>query len=291
MTQIKNDKLIVTIKAEGATLTSIKDAVTGREYMWQGDPAYWTGQAPNLFPFVGRLHEESYTVNGKRYPMTRHGFVRHAQMTLESASATECCFALSDNEQTRKMYPYTFTFRVRYRLRDDTLHISYQVENRSQEPLYCGMGAHPGFHVPMDEGLCFEDYELTYPESCQPHQITFSPALQVAPERPAYPLVDGRRLPLRHELFDVDAVVLTDAPRSVTLSAPKGSHGVTVSYPQMAYVGFWHQPRTDAPYLCIEPWATLPGRDNTLEEITTMPDVIRVEVGENYSNDWSIKVW
>ena len=42
----------------------------------------------------------------------------------------------------------------------------------------------------------------------------------------------------------------------------------------MPYVGFWHQPKTDAPYLCIEPWATLPGRDNTVEELSTLPDRI-----------------
>lgn len=291
MTQIANEHLIVTISPEGGTLTSVKDAKTGREYLWQGDPAYWGGQAPNLFPFVGRLHEERYTLNGKSHPMTRHGFVRHAQMTLESANGTECCFALEDTPEIREMYPYHFVFRIRYRLEAGTIHIAFQVENRSEETLYCGMGGHPGFNVPMDDGLRFEDYELTFPEPCQPHQVVFSPALQVAPERPDYALKDGMRLPLCHELFDVDAVVLADAPRCVTLSAPKGTHGVTVAYPQMPYVGFWHQPRTDAPYLCIEPWATLPGRDNTVEELTCLPDGIAVPAGETFSNDWSITIW
>ena len=83
MIQISNQHLIVTMTQEGGTLTSIRDAKTGREYLWQGDPAYWTGQAPNLFPFVGRLYEKTYTLHGKAYPMTIHGFVRHAQMTVE----------------------------------------------------------------------------------------------------------------------------------------------------------------------------------------------------------------
>lgn len=290
MTQISNDKLIVTINPEGGTLTSIKDAVSGREYMWQGNPAYWAGQAPNLFPFVGRLHEASYTLEGVKYPMERHGFVRHAQMTLESVSENACCFALQDNEKTWEMYPYHFVFRIRYELDGSTLKIAFQVENQSDKTLYCGMGGHPGFNVPMEEGLKFEDYELTYAEPCKPHQITFSPNLQTAPQRPEYKLVEDKKLPLTHDLFDNDAVVLADAPRSVTLSSPKGSHGVTVSYPQMPYVGFWHQPKTDAPYLCIEPWATLPGRD-MLEELTTFPDVISVPAGETFSNDWSITIW
>ena len=74
----------------------------------------------------------------------------------------------------------------------------------------------------MDPGLSFSDYRLTFPEACQPHQVVFSPSLQVAPDRPDYPLEQGRYLPLRHDLFDLDAVVLADAPRQVTLSSPKG---------------------------------------------------------------------
>lgn len=291
MTKITNDYLEVTVSPEGATLTSIRDAKTGQEYLWQGNPAYWTGQAPNLFPFVGRLHEERYTLDGVSYPMTRHGFVRHAQMTLEYARPDQCCFALSQSPETLKMYPYRFTFRIVYRLAENTLHIAFQVENQDDKLLYCGMGGHPGFQVPMDPGLSFSDYRLTFPEACQPHQVVFSPSLQVAPERPDYPLEQGRYLPLRHDLFDLDAVVLADAPRQVTLSSPKGSHGVTVGYPQMPYVGFWHQPKTDAPYLCIEPWATLPGRDNTVEELSTLPDRIAVPAGQTFSNDWWIKVW
>mgnify|MGYP001774838951 FL=1 len=265
MIQISNQHLIVTMTQEGGTLTSIRDAKTGREYLWQGDPAYWTGQAPNLFPFVGRLYEKTYTLRGKAYPMTIHGFVRHAQMAVEEEQEASCCFLLTDSPETLAVYPYRFAFRIRYALEGPVLQVAFQVENRSEEPLYCGMGGHPGFNVPLEEGLTFEDYELTFPEACTPRQVVFSPALQVAPERPAYPLEEGRKLPLRHELFDLDAVVLAGAPRQVTLSSPKGSHGVTVAYPQMPYVGFWHKPQTDAPYVCIEPWSVLPGRDNLVE--------------------------
>ena len=88
MIQISNQHLIVTMTQEGGTLTSIRDAKTGREYLWQGDPAYWTGQAPNLFPFVGRLYEKTYTLHGKAYPMTIHGFVRHTKTTGEEEQET-----------------------------------------------------------------------------------------------------------------------------------------------------------------------------------------------------------
>lgn len=46
--KLKNDELTVEFKPEGATISSIKDR-DGVEYLWQGNPEYWGGQAPVLF--------------------------------------------------------------------------------------------------------------------------------------------------------------------------------------------------------------------------------------------------
>lgn len=291
MTVIKNEFLTVAIDPVGAMLHSIVDNATGFEYMWQGDPAIWAGQAPNLFPFVGRQKDETYTVNGKPYHMGRHGFARSTLMEVEENTGSAVTLAMHSTEETKAIYPYDFIFRIRYCLEARKIAISFMVENLGDTTLYCGMGGHPGFNVPMDEGLCFEDYEISFPEACKPHQILFAPSLQVAPERPEYSLVDGCRLPLNHDLFSFDAVVLTDVPRVCTLHSPKGKHGVRVAFPQMAYVGFWHMPQTEAPYLCIEPWATLPGRDGIIEEMTRYPDAFAVAPKGTCSNDWSIEVW
>lgn len=204
MIQISNSNLIVTISQEGGRphLHPGRRIRTGISVA--GRSRLLDGQAPNLFPFVGRLYQKTYTLHGKAYPMEIHGFVRHAQMTVEEQEATGCCFLLTDSPETLAIYPYSFAFRIRYTLKGQTLQVAFQVENRSAEPLYCGMGGHPGFNVPMEEGLSFEDYELTFPEACTPSRVIFSPALQVAPERLAYPLVEGRKLPLQHQLFDAD---------------------------------------------------------------------------------------
>ena len=51
-TTLHNENVSVTLKSLGAELTSIKDA-SGTEYLWQGNPEFWSGQAPVLFPIVG----------------------------------------------------------------------------------------------------------------------------------------------------------------------------------------------------------------------------------------------
>ena len=61
---IENDRLRVEINDIGAELYSIKDKADGFEYLWQGDPQYWSGRAYNLFPICGRITEGRYTYKG-----------------------------------------------------------------------------------------------------------------------------------------------------------------------------------------------------------------------------------
>ena len=51
--ELDNGKITARIASFGAELQSLKDAGSGREYMWSGDPAYWKRVSPVLFPWVG----------------------------------------------------------------------------------------------------------------------------------------------------------------------------------------------------------------------------------------------
>ena len=291
MITLENERLRVVVNPLGGALNSVYGKQTGTEYLWQGDPAYWAKQAPNLFPFVGRLHEKRYTLHGKSYDMLIHGFLPTTPMETEQTAADSCVLVLRDNEATRACYPYAFEYRVRYALDGSRLLISYEVTNRSDEPLYFGVGGHPGFNVPLEAGLAYEDYALPFSEPSAPDLVGFSENVLVDGTRTPYALKDGVAIPLRHDLFDRDAVVLANAPRDVTLSSPKGQRGVRVTWPQMAYIGFWSKPKSDAPYVCIEPWSVLPGREGVVEDLEKMPDRTPLMPGETSVNAWTIEVW
>ena len=62
---IQNEYLCVEISTKGAELQSIRDTA-GTERLWQGDPAFWTGRAPVLFPICGGLREDAYYLDGQR---------------------------------------------------------------------------------------------------------------------------------------------------------------------------------------------------------------------------------
>ena len=285
---IQNSQLTVTVEEAGAQLRSILGA-DGLEYLWQGDSRYWKDRAPNLFPYVGRLKEGHYYVDGQIHRMQIHGIAPYKDFRLMCNDGSRMVLELTDDAQTRSQYPRQFAFRVIYRLEADTLHICYEVENRDSKTMYFGLGGHPGFNIPLIPGKAFEDYRLRFGEVTDCREVILTPDCFVTDQTRPFALENGTTLPLRHTLFDNDAIVLTQMARSITLETDGDRHGVTVTYPQMPYLGLWHCPKTDAPYVCIEPWCSLPsGTEVTVLE--EKKDLLSVAPGALYQNHWSIQI-
>ena len=285
---LENGILRVQISDKGAELQSMQTA-DGHEYLWQGDARYWEDRAVNLFPTVGRLHKARCAYEGQPYDMCLHGFAQHKLFEV-SGNDTEVTFTLTDDEETRKQYPFSFVYRVCYRLKKNRLEVRYEVENCGENTMYFGLGGHPGFIVPMENGCAFEEYQIRLPFAGQTERILFSAAGLTAGQVP-YAL-EERCIPLQHDLFDDDAIVLTNTNCCAIIERKGVEDGrrVTVEYPQMPYIGFWHADHTEAPFVCIEPWQSLPGRDGVEESWELRPGMIKLEKAECYSNDWAISL-
>ena len=284
---IANEYLQVTATDMGAELQSIKGS-DGTEYLWQGDPAYWKRRSPILFPYVARLTGGCYEMDGNRYEMGIHGFASGSRFALIGRNPVRMVWELNSDERTRSAYPRDFSFRVVYALNEKALEITYEVENRDIRPMWFGLGGHPGFRVPLKEGLSFEDYRLTFSSPCHPQRIGFSSDCFLNGKDVLYRLQQNRFIPLKHDLFDDDAIVLKTMVREVSLETDKDPHRVTVRFPQMDYVGFWHRPKTDAPFVCIEPWCSLPSAQDQITVFEKKPDLFRLESGSIYRNCWEI---
>ncbi len=285
---IKNEFLTVTAAEAGAELQSIL-AYDGTEYLWQGDPKYWGDRALNLFPYVARLTEGCYYLDGRLHKMAIHGIAPYRSFALKSNTGTEMVLELVSDEETWKSYPRSFAFRIRYTLEGSRLDVTFEVENKDEKTMYFGLGGHPGFNVPLVKGKAFEDYRLRFGGYGQIKRVGFSEDCFVTGEDTPFPTESGI-LSLKHGLFDDDAIVLRDVPGSVTLECEGESHGVTVTYPRMPYLGIWHMPKTDAPYVCIEPWTSLPSRKGEIAVLEEQEDLIALENGGIYKNLWSIEI-
>lgn len=223
--------------------------------------------------------------------MTHHGFAKRSVFTPADQGEAALTLRMTDTPESRESYPFAFCFDVSYALEGSTLVITYTVENRGGETMYFGLGGHPGFRVPLEAGKKFEDYRLTFAQPCQPSRVLLSDSYMISGHEAPYPLENGAELPLCHGMFDRDAVILKNFARTVTLSAGEGTRGLTLSCPKMRYLGVWHMPETDAPFVCLEPWTSLPSRQDVVEDLAQQNDLISLDAGQRYENRWTVTIF
>ncbi len=276
---ISNGIISLTVAELGAEMMSLKK--DGCEYLWQGNPEFWASRACNLFPICGRLTDGKYTYKGNTYEMILHGFAKKSLFTVESKSADSIVFLLKANDETKAIYPFDFEYRVTYTLKGDTVEMKYSAKNNGDNTMYFAFGGHPGFNVPLDNGT-FADYYVEFAEKAPAEKLLFNSCFTTDCTEP-FVLKDGRHLDLKHDLFDNDAIFITKMCDTVTLKSDKSSRSVTVYYPDMKYLGFWHKPETEAPYVCIEPWMSVPAYYKIIDDMETKRDMKALEKGEIYS--------
>ncbi|MEF9941941.1 MAG: aldose 1-epimerase family protein [Lachnospiraceae bacterium] len=286
---IENEYLKIVIASHGAELQSIQDS-KGQEYLWQGDKCTWTDQAPNIFPYVGRLTQGKYLYRSIEYQMQIHGFVKDAELQSHYIDEQTISFSLRSNEDTKKIYPFSFFYKITYKLEKNRLIISYYIENQDDKIMYFGVGGHPGFQVPIEPGLQFQDYQLDFGVGSVPYQVGMSEDCFITDEDTPYKLRESRYLDLNHTLFDHDAIILRDMSKKVCLQSPKGKKRIVVEYPQMTYLGLWHWPKAEVDYLCIEPWSSLPSHKDIVESLETQENLNSLDPGAIYENTWSIEI-
>lgn len=287
---IKNECLTVQVNTFGAQMWSVKDK-ENTEYLWQGDPKYWEDRSPLLFPYIARLTEGTYRLNGQEYKMDIHGFAKDSQFEIAKHTENELVLRLTDSPGTYEQYPYHFVLEVGYELSENQLKVTYHVENKDTKTMYYGVGGHPGFCVPLQEDEKFEDYYLEFSGEGHARKELFSEDCFVLERTEDFLLKDGNKLPLTHDLFDNDAIILSSMPKCVTLKSLTGNKAVQVTYGDMDYLGLWHWPKTDAPYLCIEPWSSLPSRKGVVEDFEKQENLKQLEAGCAKNHCWEIEIY
>ena len=161
--ELKRGGRTARVETLGGELVSYRDE-RGLEYIWGGDPAYWPGRNPLLFPIVGTLKEGKIRFDGREYAMERHGFARRREFTPAARGEDWVRLELRESAETLALYPYPFRLAVEQRLTDTGFSTAVMVANPGEGPLPFCLGAHTGFRCPLEAGERFEDYELVFPE-------------------------------------------------------------------------------------------------------------------------------
>lgn len=286
---IQNEYLTVDINDLGAELMSVRTK-DGHEYLWQGDPKYWDGRAPIMFPICGRLYNGEYTYLGKTYTLPNHGFARKSTFALKSAALSFVTMELCANEETKKIYPFDFVLDVTFALNGNELSVKYEVKNKDECDLIFSVGGHPAFNVPIDEGIKFEDCYVEFQKPCEAVRVDFSPTCFLTHNDKPYAEGATQRIDLRHDLFDNDAIFLYNVCKEIKLASEKSSRSVTMRFDGMKYIGLWHAVKTDAPYVCIEPWTGIPATDGKVDNLLTKEEMVHLPSGYSYKNGYSVRI-
>jgi galactose mutarotase-like enzyme len=271
---LSNGALTATINPFGAELSSLKDD-EGRELMHDGDPAWWNGRAPLLFPIVGQLAGDRYILHGEDYALPRHGFARRNLFVLVEEAADRATFRLADTVETRAVYPFSFTLDATFALEGATLTMTISATNNGETDMPASFGFHPAFAWPLPYGAPRAAHRILFDQD-EPEPLKELVDGLIAIENRPSP-VDGKTFKLEDQLFEADALIWEGlASERLSYGAP-GHPRLDIAWGDMPNLGIWTKP--GAPFVCIEPWAGIADRKGFHGEIWDKPGLWRIRPG------------
>lgn len=277
--QLANDYLVVTVKAEGAEVTSVKSR-EGLEYIWCGDRKYWARHAPVLFPIIGKVLDNTYTVHDKTYHLTQHGFARDEVFKLVKQTEKMLVFKLEASEKTKERYPFEFSLSITYSLEANRLKVGYEVVNKGKETMPFTIGAHPAFNCPMVEGECLEEYYIEFEKEEEATRLIVTPEVYLSGETTSYVV---KAIDLTASFFSEDAVMLTNLKSSyLALKGRRHKHSVTLHSKDFPFLGIW-SPVEGAPFVCLEPWMGHTDYVTNDKELAKKRDFIQLGAEEQFN--------
>ncbi|MCJ8159764.1 aldose 1-epimerase family protein [Sphingomonas sp. LaA6.9] len=276
---ISSGDLTARIAPLGAELVSLTDA-EGRELMSDGDPAFWTGRAPILFPIVGRLNRDEYRLGDRSYSLPQHGFARRSDFTVVAQDPDAVRFRLVDSPETRSVYPFAFVLDMAFHLDGPRLTMIATIGNPGSAPMPASFGFHPAFAWPLPYGGAREDHRIVF-EKDEPAELrAIVPSGVIADTARPSPVEDNV-LALGDNLFTNDALIWDKLEsRALRYGASEGPQ-LEIAFPDTEWLGIWTKPGTG--FVCIEPWAGMADPEGFDGDFSEKPGVFIVAPGESRS--------
>ncbi len=276
----ENSKFTLGVKEMGAELTSLKSKETGFEFIWQGNTDIWYGQSPILFPIVGRLLDDKYSLDGKEYTMAKHGIVRKKPFKLINKTDDSLTFSQTSDDESLKSFPYEFDLQVTFMLTDDCLKVTHKVINNSDKVMYYSFGAHPAFNCKIGDYLEFQEIEELLTERIDHESILIEEKFPVK--------LDAKKLILTENLFCDDALILSDyKSKYITIKSNDHERQVKFNF-ESPLLGIWAKP--NAPYVCIEPWWGVNDNYDKKNDLSEKRGIMALNAKDSKEFSWSVEI-
>jgi galactose mutarotase-like enzyme len=273
LTRIANDHLTVEVSSLGSEMQSIISA-DGRNWLWNGDAAFWNGRSPILFPIVGKAPDNRLTIDGASCEMNQHGFARRSEFALAEASATSCRYELTASAATKAAYPFDFRLSLTHALDGTTLTVAAEVENLDDKPLPFGIGFHPAFVWPLP-GAAGRPHTVTLDNGAEPALVRLENGLRL-PQRLPSPFKQGH-LVLDYAFFAEDAMIFPEGAGQGLVYGAEDGPSLKFRFENLPNLALWTKP--GAPFLCVEPWHGTAAEIGMGDDIMARPYCIALPKG------------
>ena len=255
--EIKSKVAVAKFNSFGAELISLN--AYGEEKLWQNKDGKWGGHSPVLFPVCGHV---AFIYDGKSYDVPAHGFAMKKEFSLVKQKKSEIEFSLKSDEETLKIYPFKFDFRVKYTLKKSTLNIEYKVINLDDKTLYFACGGHESFAL---NGVS-DEYKLKF--NCDEIFVNYCNDDNGYLTGKTEILGQGNELILQDKYFEQALSLIFKDLSSKKVKLIKGEkHIAEISFKGFNVLLAWKEYASE--FICIEPWRNLPdcviGASDTIE--------------------------
>ena len=250
---VENSKLVIKARTYGGEIISILNKENNTEYLWNGNPEYWKYHAPILFPIVGKVVDSKYRVVGKVYELPQHGLARVSEFKMIDQKEDEITFELKYSDESLKVYPYKFSLKSNYKLENNSVKVTYIVENLDNKNMYFSIGAHPAFMCPIDKNDSLNDCYIEFNKLEDSKNVILTEQGYLSHDTKEC-LNETNKLDLYKELFKDDALVFNDLKSNKMIIKSKNNNkSLEIVFTGFPYMGIW-APKDGAPFVCIEPW-------------------------------------
>lgn len=286
---LENSLLKVTASNHGAELHSLFSKNSNTEFLWNGDENHWKYHAPVLFPIVGKVKNNNYLVDGEIYTLPQHGLARISDFSLIEQTNNTLTFELKYSNETLKVYPYKFSFKIKYILLNNSIKVEYIIDNLDNKTIYFSVGAHPAFMCPIDSDETMNDYyfELNKPETSS--VILLNEEGYFSNNRQPY-LNNSNIISLSKDVFKNDALIFDDLKStSISLKSRNHSKVLSMDFTGFPYMGLWSKP-TGAPFVCIEPWFGHSDYYDFTGELKDKEGIQKLDLNETFKAHYTLQI-
>lgn len=300
---LKNNKYEVVLNSLGAEINSFRVLKNGTQLVFEGPTEVWKYHAPVLFPHVGRIKDGFYTYKEKKYSLVNNGMSRDMEHKVIAQDEKSVTFELTESEETFPKFPWKFSLKTYYELKDDALIFSTTVTNTDSSEMLFSLGSHTAFCCPRNTdaaGTTNSDYQYEFEVKEPLTTVLLNSEAQLAcdedgtaPCTKLYGEKDAGIIPINEKGFGNGHFFTKFSSNWVGLRNKKDNSLIKVNCENYPYLMVWQggngaEGISGNGFNCIEPWYGTADAENTDHSWENKPALISLESGKSFTADQSI---